>query len=437
MKNRILLVDDSITIHRVIDLSLDSDNYEVEKAFTYEEAISKLRSFAPEAVLLDNKLEGVNIKDFIGEIKGKFSAKIILLVGAFDNFNEEKLKDYNCDDYLVKPFNSQLLEEKLANILPEKAGEEIVITVSEKDAAVEELMSQIGEDINLSESSEESVKFGVEDLGINIDLDNITEEKGENREEETSKVVDLTSVETEKIDDIFKGLEEVNTELLLDDVKVDVVEEKVEENNIFEEVEKELEAIKVDKVEMFEGLIQDTISEDVSSEEKLEKPVEDIVEEKIVVNDDLPQTGNVLSDEFVKIESLEFAVEDDSSIEKGVTEEIETVQAVESIVTEETLIPQEKVEELAERTMESNVLLDLGKIEQVIKDTITASLSTVTVNSDIVKSAVASIITEDMIKDVVRECLSKHLEKVVWEVVPELAEQLIIAEIEKIKSINR
>jgi len=31
MKSRVLLIDDSITIHRVIDLSLDLDVYELEK----------------------------------------------------------------------------------------------------------------------------------------------------------------------------------------------------------------------------------------------------------------------------------------------------------------------------------------------------------------------------------------------------------------------
>jgi hypothetical protein len=36
-------------------------------------------------------------------------------------------------------------------------------------------------------------------------------------------------------------------------------------------------------------------------------------------------------------------------------------------------------------------------------------------------------------KDIVRETVSKSLEKAVWEIVPELAEKLILEEIERIK----
>ena len=56
MKKKILLIDDSVTIHRVIDLCVDKVKYDVFKVFSREEAVMKLKSEQPDLVLLDNKL---------------------------------------------------------------------------------------------------------------------------------------------------------------------------------------------------------------------------------------------------------------------------------------------------------------------------------------------------------------------------------------------
>jgi len=122
----------------------------------YDEAIAKMKNFTPDIILIDNKLEGTNVKEFIQEIKSKCPAKVVLLVGAFDNFDASKMPDFGCDDYLVKPFNSQTLEDKLANLLPPKESEDIVVEVQEKDAAVEELMSKISQDITSFDEQEEA-----------------------------------------------------------------------------------------------------------------------------------------------------------------------------------------------------------------------------------------------------------------------------------------
>lgn len=114
MKNKVLLVDDSITIHRVIDLSIDTDRYDTIKVFTEEDAIQELKESNFDFILLDNKLENTNIIEYTATIKSlQPGAKIILLVGAFDKFDPEDLPLSGADDYLVKPFDSQSLTTKL------------------------------------------------------------------------------------------------------------------------------------------------------------------------------------------------------------------------------------------------------------------------------------------------------------------------------------
>lgn len=121
MKNKVLLVDDSITIHRVIDLSIDTDKYETIKVFTEEAATQKLKETSFEFVLLDYKLENANIPAYIATIKNiQPSAKVILLIGAFDKFAPENLISTGAEDYLVKPFDSQSLNTKLT-VIPGRA----------------------------------------------------------------------------------------------------------------------------------------------------------------------------------------------------------------------------------------------------------------------------------------------------------------------------
>lgn len=135
MKSKVLLIDDSVTIHRVIDLSIDVDRYDIVKVFSKEDAALKMQSEQYDYILLDNKLDNIIISEYIKELKGaQPSASIILLVGAFDRFDESDLEKTGADDYLVKPFDSQSLNEKLssdADMMP--AG--IVEKIAEADFA--------------------------------------------------------------------------------------------------------------------------------------------------------------------------------------------------------------------------------------------------------------------------------------------------------------
>lgn len=135
MKSKVLLIDDSVTIHRVIDLSIDVDRYDIVKVFSKEDAALKMQSEQYDYILLDNKLDNIIISEYIKELKAaQLSASIILLVGAFDRFDESDLEKTGADDYLVKPFDSQSLNEKLssdADMMP--AG--IVEKIAEADFA--------------------------------------------------------------------------------------------------------------------------------------------------------------------------------------------------------------------------------------------------------------------------------------------------------------
>ncbi|MCX8084387.1 MAG: response regulator [Calditerrivibrio sp.] len=378
MKNRIMLVDDSITIHRVIDLSLETDKFDVEKAFAYEDAIQKMKSFNPEVVLLDNKLEGIDVKEFIKEIKDVYKAKVILLVGAFDNFDERKVLEYGSDDFLIKPFNSQSLEDKLSMILPKELDTDIVVPLpEEKDAAVEELMSQINEDIDFNEINDEiPPRQFFEETELSIDLEEKPEDISKIEEIQIEEKKEDEAVALEGIDTIFSDLEEIDTDKLQ-------VDDNKEELITLNELEKEFDEIKTDKLDIFEDLI----SQDKPDYELKEEPVE------------LPSLDE--TDEL-KTEALKEDIKPS------------TIESIEK----ETSIP--NVSSFADQQV-------LTKNETVVP----------TIDETVIKKIISEVIDETFLKSVLKEALSKQLEKAIWEIVPELAEKLILAEIEKIKSMDK
>ncbi len=111
---KVLLIDDSVTIHRVIDICLDKDRFITEKTFSADDAVMRLKNAPADVILLDNKLESIILGDFIAKIRSFApSSWIILLTGAFDQFDDTDLAKSGADDYLFKPFDSQAIELKI------------------------------------------------------------------------------------------------------------------------------------------------------------------------------------------------------------------------------------------------------------------------------------------------------------------------------------
>jgi len=415
MKNRILLVDDSITIHRVIDLSLESDKFDVQKTFSYEDAIAVLKKFHPEVVLLDNKLEGVDIKSFINEIKTTYEAKVILLVGAFDNFDESKLSEYGSDDFLFKPFSSQSLEEKLLKFLPESGMEDIVVPLpEEKDAAVEELMSKISEDVGFEDLRKESSDVKIfEDTDIKIDLEESVES-----ESKVTKDESLGETLSENIDDIFAGLEELDASELLE-------EKKDKEELSLDEIEKDIDSVKVNESDIFNELLQEAEKKDESLKEPELEKTNDLMEDQTKIDEGY--------DESIILENeIDLKIPDEIGVVEGLKVQEETVG--EEVVEEE--LDLEKVSEDRSVIPTTDVSFS-GEVSLADKSETATFQQFIGIDEERIRAIISEMINEDFIKSVIKDVLARNLEKAVWEIVPELAERLIIAEIERIKSMDK
>ena len=109
MGRTLLLADDSVTIQKVVSLTFASEGVEIITANDGQEAIDKLGDRTPDVALLDvfmPKRDGYEVCSYIKQDERLRNIPVILLVGAFEPFDQEKARSAGADDYLTKPFQS-------------------------------------------------------------------------------------------------------------------------------------------------------------------------------------------------------------------------------------------------------------------------------------------------------------------------------------------
>ena len=100
----ILVVEDEPAISQVLKVYLQKAGFQVEQAFTGDEAIVKFELESPTLVLLDVMLPGRDGWTILKEIREKSSCPVIMLTALGDvNYRLSGLHG-GADDYITKPF---------------------------------------------------------------------------------------------------------------------------------------------------------------------------------------------------------------------------------------------------------------------------------------------------------------------------------------------
>jgi CheY-like chemotaxis protein len=106
---KILLADDSATVQKIIALTFSDEGLEVIAANNGDEAIDRLRRIRPALVMADISIPGRNgyeICEFVKTHPEMGGTPVILLVPAFEPFDEERARRAGADYHLTKPFQS-------------------------------------------------------------------------------------------------------------------------------------------------------------------------------------------------------------------------------------------------------------------------------------------------------------------------------------------
>jgi CheY-like chemotaxis protein len=120
MRTKLLLADDSITIQKVVGIIFASEDYELAIVDNGTAALAKAREFKPDLFLIDAVMPGMTGYEVCEEIRrdpGIRAVPILLLTGAFEPFDDEKARQCGADDFISKPFESQHLIDKVTELI--------------------------------------------------------------------------------------------------------------------------------------------------------------------------------------------------------------------------------------------------------------------------------------------------------------------------------
>ena len=109
MGNKILLIDDSVTVQKIITLTFSDEGFDVVTVDSGDEAINRLAYTRPALVMADVSIPGRNGYDVCAFIKGNPELKnipVILLVPGFEAYDAERANRAGADCHLTKPFQS-------------------------------------------------------------------------------------------------------------------------------------------------------------------------------------------------------------------------------------------------------------------------------------------------------------------------------------------
>jgi two-component system, chemotaxis family, chemotaxis protein CheY len=120
MKKKVLLVDDKVEFRRLVKIFLSS-KYEVETAENGLKAFALLqKGFLPDIIVSDLMMPVVDGRSLVSQLKasGVFSHIPIIILSSIDKSADKiELFKLGASDYLVKPFNPEELEIRIANLL--------------------------------------------------------------------------------------------------------------------------------------------------------------------------------------------------------------------------------------------------------------------------------------------------------------------------------
>jgi len=117
---KLLLADDSVTIQRVIELTFADEDVAVTAVGDGRQAIDRLRTDRPDIVLADVGMperDGYEVASFIKNDPQLAHIPVILLTGAFEPLDEERARSVGCDGVLVKPFEPQMVINRVKELL--------------------------------------------------------------------------------------------------------------------------------------------------------------------------------------------------------------------------------------------------------------------------------------------------------------------------------
>src|SRR5512140_326044 len=125
MPKNLLVADDSLTIRKVIGMIFATEDFQVTAVDNGLDAIARCRELRPDVVLADVMMPGKSGYEVCEALKSDPNTQhipVLLLAGTFEAFDENRARAARADDHITKPFESQVLLDKVKTMVGQKSN---------------------------------------------------------------------------------------------------------------------------------------------------------------------------------------------------------------------------------------------------------------------------------------------------------------------------
>jgi CheY-like chemotaxis protein len=125
MGKKILLADDSLTIQKVVELTLAGMDYELTCVSNGQKALDSLQHSVPDLILADVVMpekNGYEVCEAVKSNPATAGIPVILLSGTFEPFDRDRADRLGADRVVSKPFHAPHLLDQIEALLSGAAG---------------------------------------------------------------------------------------------------------------------------------------------------------------------------------------------------------------------------------------------------------------------------------------------------------------------------
>jgi len=119
---RVLVVDDEPHIRAVLRGYLEADGFAVSEAADGEEAVRQVRQDAPDLVLLDVMLPGIDGLEALRQVRTFSDVYVILVTARAEEVDKLVGLGVGADDYVTKPFSPREVAARVKAVLRRDRG---------------------------------------------------------------------------------------------------------------------------------------------------------------------------------------------------------------------------------------------------------------------------------------------------------------------------
>lgn len=424
MNHKVLLADDSLTIQKVIKITLANQPYDITDCPSEDELFHQLAIVQPKLVFLDfNLSEKYTGYELTTKIKSALpTAKVLLLLGTFDTVDDAAMEKCGASDKIVKPFDSNKFIAICKQLIETFADDE-EIPYPETKAAPKVIEENPEDQWTVSHTTEQ--KFAAPEKQLDNSFPNIQNPL-------IKEVSDWGMSVPNIINDTSSHDKKIDLPPVIATQKAETPRPKFET-----------------KFPANEDLdypdLGTTTPEPVKVQAPELKPTSTNVESKLISIDNFKNTeldfeleGPYVADES-DVKSIEAQIHDELADNLWAADEFEDLKKEVSTKIEEVKgnfqPTRNDFDESLFKPLDENEDInwnepDLFKQAPSLKPVETPAAQ---INMDELKQEMEAMVKK-YVKEYMDELFQKNSEKVAWEVIPDLAENLIRQELSKIST---